>query len=329
MLALYYFPVAAALVTLILTAAILTSKLSKKVTDIPNERSLHEKPIPRIGGLGLMAGVLVGWGLTWQLWVLPIVVGVLFLMLISFLDDLRELSASLRLLIHFIVASAVIGMTIFPSSGWIMGGIFAIAMVWMTNLYNFMDGSDGLAGGMALFGFSAYGLAAGMSGDTIFAILNACIAASALAFLMFNFHPARIFMGDSGSIPLGFLVAALGLMGWVKGIWPLWFPPLVFAPFAVDATVTLIKRAVAGEQIWRAHRSHYYQRLILMGLGHRVTALAEYALMIVTGAMSIYMLTQPIYSQILWIFILGGVYGVLMVLIDVSWRQFQKLQQSN
>jgi UDP-N-acetylmuramyl pentapeptide phosphotransferase/UDP-N-acetylglucosamine-1-phosphate transferase len=95
------------------------------------------------------------------------------------------------------------------------------------------------------------------------------VAAAAAGFLCFNFHPARIFMGDVGSVPLGFTAGALGLVGWRSGAWPLWFPLLVFAPFILDATVTLLRRALRGEKVWQAHRSHYYQRMVQMGLGHR------------------------------------------------------------
>jgi UDP-N-acetylmuramyl pentapeptide phosphotransferase/UDP-N-acetylglucosamine-1-phosphate transferase len=87
-------------------------------------------------------------------------------------------------------------------------------------------------------------------------------------------------MGDSGSIPLGFLAGALGLLGTVRGTWPAWFPVLVFSPFIVDATLTLARRMVSGERFWRAHRGHYYQRLILAGWSQRRLALCAYALML-------------------------------------------------
>ena len=162
--------------------------------------------------------------------------------------------------------------------------VLALATMWVTNLYNFMDGSDGLAGGMALFGFGAYALAAWLAGDAVFVVVAASIAAAAAAFLVFNFPPAKVFMGDAGSIPLGFLAAALGILGWRAGHWPLWFPVLVFSPFIIDASVTLARRLLRGERVWRAHRSHYYQRLVQLGWGHRNTALAEYALMAGCGA---------------------------------------------
>lgn len=318
----------AALVTIVLIVVITHSKLGKGIQDIPNARSLHQIPVPRIGGLGVVAGLLTGWGLVWQPWLLPITAAVLFLMLISFLDDLYGLSAGKRFLLHFIASGVFVWAIRLPDFGWEQAVVLTIAIVWMTNLYNFMDGADGLAGGMALFGFGSYALVAWSVGSVEFFAMNACVAASAIAFLFFNFHPARIFMGDAGSIPLGFLAAAFGLVGWVKGFWPVWFPPLIFAPFIVDASTTLVKRAFSGEAVWQAHRSHYYQRLVLMGWGHKRTALAEYVLMVATGVTAIWMLNQSVNTQVLGLLIWGVIYIALMIWVDVAWLKHQKLQQT-
>ena len=104
-------------------------------------------------------------------------------------------------------------------------------------------------------------------------------------------------MGDAGSIPLGFLSAALGILGWRAGHWPLWFPLLVFSPFVVDASLTLARRVLRGERFWQAHRSHYYQRLVQLGWGHRNTALAEYALMAACGGLALWALGQTPAAQ--------------------------------
>ena len=254
-----------------------------RILDHPNERSLHQRPVPRVGGIGVAAGIAVSvpfvspveW---WPLWL-----GAGILAGISFLDDVVGLPIIRRLLVHVVVAGGAAFDLLHDSTGvgWVL--LIVVAIVWMTNLYNFMDGMDGLAGGMALFGFGFYALAGFLSDHISFAITNAVIAAAAGAFLLFNFHPARIFMGDAGSTLLGFLAACLGLVGWQLGIWTLWFPGLVFSPFIVDATVTLARRLLRGEKIWRAHREHYYQRLVLSGWGHRRTVLAEYGVMVLCG----------------------------------------------
>jgi UDP-N-acetylmuramyl pentapeptide phosphotransferase/UDP-N-acetylglucosamine-1-phosphate transferase len=161
--------------------------------------------------------------------------------------------------------------------------VLTVAMVWMINLFNFMTGMDGLAGGMAVFGFGFLAVAAWLGGHVPLALVNATIASAAAAFLLFNHHPAQLFHGDAGSTTVGYLAAGVSLIGWHDGVWSLWFPVLVFSAFIVDATVTLLKRALQGQKFWLPHRSHYYQRLVLSGWGQRRTILAEYLLMAFCG----------------------------------------------
>ena len=316
----HYSPLIAALVCLVLTTIILHSKFGKGIQDIPNERSLHETPVPRIGGVGLMAGILAGWA--WMLYSLVwwVLLPVLLLLVISLIDDMQGLPVGKRLAAHLIAAAILIaGSGIFSQQGLVIAVALLLLTVWMTNLYNFMDGSDGMAGGMALFGFTAYGIAALMNNNDVFAMVNFTISAAALGFLYNNFYPAKVFMGDAGSIPLGFLVAAVGLWGWQQGCWPAWFPLLVFSPFIVDASVTLLKRAMRGAKVSEAHREHYYQRLVQLGVGHRNTALLEYALMLSVGASALWALRNPdalFVIAVAWILI----YGLAIVSLDYWWK---------
>ena len=212
------------------------------------------------------------------------------------------------------------------SEGIVLAFIVLVSVIWMTNLYNFMDGADGLAGGMTFFGFTMYGLAALMHGDDTQAMLNFSIGAAALGFLYYNFHPAQVFMGDAGSIPLGFLAAAMGLWGWQQAHWPGWFPLLVFSPFIIDATVTLLKRTFKREKIQQAHCEHYYQRLVRIGWGHRNTALFGYALMFAAGTSAIWAIRQS--TEFPWLLFLtwGGIYTVLMLAMDNRWAVFERGQ---
>jgi UDP-N-acetylmuramyl pentapeptide phosphotransferase/UDP-N-acetylglucosamine-1-phosphate transferase len=253
--------------------------------DVPNARSLHGRPVPRSGGVAVLAGVAAGWSL------LPMAslaaVGVIGLALagISLLDDLRGVPVLWRLAAHLAAAAGLVGWLGMADPVLALAGVLGVA--WAVNLYNFMDGADGLAGGMALFGFACYALAAALAGDLALAAGSAAIAAAAAGFLVFNFPPARIFLGDVGAIPLGFLAAALGLVGWMDGHWGGWFPLLVFAPFWVDASVTLAVRWRRGARLWQAHRDHAYQRLVRLGLGHRGVAWLAYALMLASGALGL------------------------------------------
>jgi UDP-N-acetylmuramyl pentapeptide phosphotransferase/UDP-N-acetylglucosamine-1-phosphate transferase len=245
---------------------------------------------------------------------------------VSLLDDIYNLPVKTRLFTQFVAATVLlVGSELLAQQGLIIAILVLFMTVWIINLYNFMDGSDGLAGGMALFGFSSYGIAALLAQDGLLAWTNFTIAAAALAFLLFNFHPAKIFMGDSGSIPLGFLAVAMGVWGVLKGDWFAWFPLLVFSPFIFDATTTLIKRFLRGDKVTEAHREHYYQRAIQMGWGHGRVALAEYVLMAFVGACALLFreLVCPWVLLLVW----GVLYAGFMMSLDRRWSKFQERVQ--
>lgn len=282
--------------------------------DQPNHRSLHQVAVPRSGGVGILAGIAAGLMAATPpiaLWAaLAGLVG------ISLFDDFRSLPARIRFLVQ-LAAAALATWALIPP-GWGLAGqaVFMLCILWMTNLYNFMDGSNGLAGGMAVFGFAAYALAASLAGQYDLAIWSACIAAAAVGFLVFNFDPARIFMGDVGSVPLGFLAAVLGLQGMWVNAWPVWFPLLVFSVFIVDATVTLLRRGLRGEKVWVAHREHYYQRLIQSGWSHRRLALTAYLLMFSAAGSACLLIAAPLVVQISVLGVWGIAYVLLMRSID-------------
>ena len=315
----YFAPLVSILVTFLLTNILLSSRVGNKIQDIPNERSLHSVPVPRFGGLVLIIGVLSGWMMLFNSLVWWIVLPLLILLNVSVVDDMRGLSVRYRLLVHILAAWLLVyGCGLFAQS-MLIGIVVMFITIWSINLYNFMDGSDGLAGGMTLFGFSMYGIAAIMGNDMTFAMLNFSISAAAFGFLYFNFYPAKIFMGDAGAIPLGFLVAAIGVWGWQLNLWPAWFPFLVFSPFVLDASATLFRRGLRREKIWQAHREHYYQRMVQMGIGHRNTAIIEYILMICAGASALLTLQYPEIATgilLLWVII----FICAMLLIDYFWK---------
>ena len=315
----HYSPLISAFVTLLLTL-ILSLNKQGLLQDIPNDRSLHTEPIPRTGGIALMAGILSGWMLMIKFWEWWIVLPALGLFVLSLFDDIQNLTPRTRLIGHLVAATIVLGgagISLF----WLLPVLLFI--IWMTNLYNFMDGSDGLASGMALFGFSFYGIGGLMHGDQIFAMMNFSIGAAALGFLYHNFYPAKVFLGDAGSIPLGFLASAFGVWGWQQGYWPFWFPISVFSPFVADATFTLLKRVRRREQLSEAHRNHYYQRLVQMGWGHRNTAIAEYLLMFLAGASALWAIGLDIEMQGNFLAWWGAIYLGLSMWIDNRWKRHQ------
>ena len=305
--------------SLLILGGLLHSQWGRRLAlDQPNQRSLHTVAVPRVGGIAIVPGALLAWSLTPA--ASPLLASLIaVLALISAIDDRRGLPASLRLGVHCVVA-LVFALSLGLPLAWLTGALM-LYLVWMSNCYNFMDGADGLAGGMALFGFGAYGIAAHLAGEAGVAVMSFSLAASAMAFLFFNFAPARVFMGDAGSISLGFAAAALGAIGVQKALCPAWFPLLVFSPFCVDASLTLGKRIWRGERFWQAHREHYYQRLVRMGWSHGRTALCAYALMLGTAASALLGMGLGDFAQRLMLLAWALIYAILLRAIDRRWQR--------
>lgn len=300
----YLGPVIAFVLGTLLTWVLVCYRGRWAILDHPNARSLHETPCPRSGGVAILLGLAAGGGSF--LLALPVAdrplwpaLCVLLVAAVSLVDDIRSLPAFVRLAVHGAAACTVVVAgnlafyrlnfpfweLVLPSWLALVGSILYI--VWMLNLYNFMDGIDGLAGGMAVLGFGTFAVLGWLADAPTFATLSLCIAASSAGFVLFNFPPARIFMGDIGAGTLGFIAALFTLWGARAGVFPFWVGVLVFSPFVVDATWTLVRRAVAGEKPWQAHRIHAYQRVVQAGWSHRRTTLHEYLLMTSCAASAI------------------------------------------
>jgi len=253
-------------------------------------RGLHGAPVPRVGGLAIWSGFMpvalvlpVPATLSPTLWAVPW----LLLFAVSLVDDVKSVSVATRLGVHAIAAAWFAAALVHGAAISLpAAALAALACVWSLNLYNFMDGSDGLAVAMSIVGFVAYA-AVLAHGDSPSAMPLA-LAAACIPLLAVNRPPARIFLGDVGAVPLGFLAAALGVGGIAGGVWPVWFPVLVFLPFAADATATLCRRVMARERFWESHRSHYYQRLHRLGAGHAGTLAVWSALMAGTALTAVF-----------------------------------------
>ncbi len=314
----------------VILAFLLKSGLAWKLaTDIPNERSLHVRPTPRVGGWGVVPVLVVATLLMApSLWLIAL--GAVFLAAVSQIDDRRGLPARVRFAAHFLAVLMVVAIYPAPIPWW-CAAIIAFLMLWLVNLYNFMDGADGLAGGMAFFGFGGYAIAALAGPHPVIALswASVAVAGAALGFLILNFHPAKIFLGDAGSIPLGFLAGALGYWGWRQGAWPVWFPALVFSPFIGDASVTLIRRLARGEKFWQAHREHYYQRMVRLGESHAAMAVKWYVVMFVGIIIALLALESSPALQ--WGIVAGWaiVLALLGAVVDARWRNFQFLTRQS
>ena len=253
--------------------------------DRPNKRSLHERPIPRGGGIAVVSAIVLGWLALIAIGAVPwlltaALLGAVLLAGVSWLDDLYDVPPLARLAVQFVaVLFGLLAIT--PARAmfqgwlpiWLDLPLTAVVWLWFVNLFNFMDGSDGLAGSEAVMigiGLALFALT-GAGDDPGLAALAAMIAAAALGFLVWNWAPARIFLGDVGSVPLGYLLGFLLLLVASRGHWRIaLILPLYFL---VDATVTLLRRLLRGERVWQAHREHFYQRAVQRGLGHAYVAM--------------------------------------------------------
>lgn len=251
------------------------------LVNVPNARSSHLKPTPNGGGLGIvvassLAGATLilyaGWTLGW------LILGpALVLAAIGLRDDVRHVSTRIRFGVQIAVCGAMLfalgdlpGIAIYSGQdielrGWALKCVLLLAAVWWINLFNFMDGIDGIAGMQAIFMLlSAAGLAVLAHPEALYSpvwVWMVCIVAATFGFLLLNWPPAKIFMGDVGSTWLAFVVFALALLS-VKAGWLSYTSWLVLsALFVADATVTLVTRMLRGERWYQAHRSHAYQRL--------------------------------------------------------------------
>jgi len=238
-----------------------------QLIDRPNERSSHHRPTPRGGGIALVVAVCVGLlalpgGL--PLAIKPPLYAALPIALLGLIDDRFGLPARLRLVCHLAAATACILAFAGPIEvglpRYLLLPLAALAIAWGTNLFNFMDGIDGIAAAEGLF---ICAVAAGLLAIDASAIAAALvvIAAACVGFLIWNWAPARIFMGDVGSSFFGFLLAAIAVLTVLQGLLalPVWL--ILWGTFIADTGVTLARRVLRGEQWWSAHRSHAYQRL--------------------------------------------------------------------
>ena len=293
--------------------AVLMRNADRLPQDRPNDRSLHARAIPRGAGIAIWAGWLAAtiWTATAKPWLVPL----LAVIAVSLWDDWRGVPVAVRLAVQ--TGAAALWLWLAQPSVHPLAAV--IVLVWMANLYNFMDGSDGLAGAMTIVGFGAYAAAALNAGASDGALFLA-LAGAAAPFLLQNAPPARVFLGDVGAVPLGFLAGTFGIAGYSSRWWPLWFPLLVFLPFIADASLTLLYRLLHRARVWEPHREHFYQRLVRLGWGHAGTLKLYGVLMLGSAGSAV--------AALVWAPDLGPwltvgwttILALLYVSIDYHWR---------
>jgi Fuc2NAc and GlcNAc transferase len=262
--------------------------LARGLLDQPNERSSHSIPTPRVGGIAIViaasAGMLLllGAGELDPKLAVALIGGGAAIAAVGLMDDRRRLSARVRFTVHVLAALWALiwlgglpplrigdHLTALGPAGYVLG---VLAIVWVLNLFNFMDGIDGIAASEAIFVACGATLVAAASGATTGAAL--VLGAASGGFLLWNWPPAKIFMGDVGSGYLGYMIGVLAVAATRDDAAAVWVWLTLGGVFFVDATATLIRRALRRERLHQAHRSHAYQRLSRRWASHgRVTAL--------------------------------------------------------
>ncbi|TRZ50145.1 glycosyltransferase family 4 protein [bacterium] len=313
---------------------------SGRMLDIPNARSSHTQPTPRGGGLGIVIGVLIG---AWSLYLAQILgmpfreivalsLGGGLMALVGWLDDIYRLPYQIRLVVQAI-SSAIILIEIgyfhaitVPFVGDIhlysIGIPFALLWIMgLTNAYNFMDGIDGIAGGQALIAGLGWAIIGYMSGEVFVGLIGLLLAATNLGFLFHNWPSARIFMGDVGSAFIGFILAVLPIMAGQKDPRFMIAGFLMVWPFIFDTSFTLVRRMIKKENIFEAHRSHIYQRLVIAGYSHRFVTLIYMGLAL-TGAILAFLWVKDSYGSDILVILIPALlfFGLWLITIRAEKR---------
>lgn len=321
---------AATIAAALLTWLVHRHVAARGIWDIPNARSSHTVPTPRGAGMAIAATILGGTVILWfagllrTLVLMPLIVGSGILAVVGYVDDKRSLSPITRFAWQLFASIICIA-----ALGWLRGGqqdffaqmpsaiaflVLVLGVIWNTNLFNFMDGIDGLAGAQAIFmaGASAI-LVAVADGPVGWGAMFALTAGACAGFLLFNWAPARIFMGDVGSAFLGFWFATLAVALQMEGVLSVWVSMTLATLFIGDATATLLRRLFSGEKWYVAHRTHVYQRLA-KHFGHRSVTLGACSINLIV-VLPVALLEQQFESLAPWI-----ASSMLIGCVVICWR---------
>ena len=323
----------AALVVLATTP--LAARLARAVgaVDQPSDRRIHREPTPRLGGLAILAGFLVP-----VLYFLPadpaaraLIIGAVLICALGAVDDIWGLSPAVKLLGQVACAAVPVsaGLTIdhitlpFLGVGDLGPAQYPLTILWfvaIVNMINFSDGMDGLAAGITALGATTFAILAASLGRADPAIMAAALAGACAAFLVFNFNPAKVFMGDAGSMLLGFVIAGVSVSGVMKSAAAVAVlaPLIVLAIPILDTSFVIMKRLKHGLPVYNADRSHFHHRFFTIGRGQRKTVLALYAWCALMGAVALLLRFVPYREPDGGIAIVGTIALALGILVALA-----------
>lgn len=312
-------------IAVVLTPALRAAAHRAGYLDLPNERSSHAEPTPRNGGIAIVAGAIGAfaiWG-RFDTAAIAYCVAVLILALLAFFDERRHLPVWFRFGMQLavatglaIVANAVIadGTLRFVPHALLL----ALSVLWLTgllNAYNFMDGLNGMAASEAIVCGVAFAWLAAGAGDRNAIVLAIAVAGAAAGFLPWNLPSGSIFMGDIGSSTFGILLATLTLRLTHDGV-PFVAAVLPLVPFLLDASITLLRRALRGERVYTPHRTHYYQRLNQRGWSHAAVTAVWASLAVVSSAAAVAYVTASSTGRVAIVAFVAAVHAVVFIAID-------------
>ncbi|PTF73109.1 glycosyltransferase family 4 protein [Staphylococcus chromogenes] len=311
------------IVSLILTPIVIAVSKKLDIVDRPNFRKIHTKPISMLGGSAILLSFFIGiWlGAPIEREIKPLLLGAIVIYLVGLIDDLYDLKPVLKLIGQIIAASIVVvyGVTIDFISipigptihfGWLSIPITIFWIVAITNAINLIDGLDGLAAGVSTIALVTIAFIAILQGNIFIIMICSVLIGSLLGFLVFNFHPAKIFLGDSGALLLGFIIGFLSLLGFKNITFiSLFFPIVILAVPFIDTLFAMIRRVKRGQHIMQADKSHLHHKLLDLGYTHRQTVILIYAMAIMFSVVSVILyLSQP------W----GGFLTMLLIIITIE-----------
>lgn len=320
----YFILILCFLTSLIITPFVKKIALVIGATDKPNQRKVHERIMPRLGGLAIYISFIIGFFILnpSNKAVVPIVIGSLIIVIIGVLDDKYQLSARVKLIGQILAAVVVVsnGITVeyvnLLFGGKIEFGILSIPLtiIWIvgiTNAINLIDGLDGLAAGVSSIALVSLTGMAFLKGDFFVATICLMLLGSTLGFLVHNFYPAKIFMGDTGALFLGYMIAVISLLGFKNvTLFSLIVPVIILGVPISDTFFAIVRRVVNKNPISEPDKSHLHHCLLRLGYSHRQTVLIIYAMAAMFG------LTAMIFSQAT---IRGAlvVIAVLLIIIEL------------
>lgn len=315
---------AAAAASWVLTGRVLRWVIARRVLAQPEARSSHTAPTPVGGGLAVIAVIIAAGGGLAAFFgredMAVLMIATLGLMLVGWRDDRQGLTPLSRLLAQ--AAAVATGLAVMDPAAlafqgllpsWLDRAVLFLGWLWFVNLYNFIDGIDGITGSLtAMTGLGIVLIAAGSGVDPLVPLAAASIGGAALGFLAWNWHPARIFLGDVGSVPLGYVIGGLLILLAGSGAWA---AALILPGYSLgDATVTLLRRLLRGEKVWQPHREHFYQRATQRGLSHAAVVRRVLAVKVVLVCLAAGTLAVPTAGQIGLVGLAAG-----LVLAALGW----------